>query len=185
MRRIPIIPTILVAAAVAVMIGLGIWQLQRAEWKEKLIARLEESDAYRPRSLACTVNAKPEVRAGRNVHGETGYRYLVPCEYVEGNSPGLQGVMLDIGWSKQPDLLPHVRESRVFTGIAAGGEEGAPPIVVLDEPIPPLQASGRPMSADLPNNHLFYALQWFFFALAAAIIYLLALRRRPELPERS
>ena len=38
MRRLPILPTIIVAAAVAVMIGLGIWQLQRAEWKNRLIA---------------------------------------------------------------------------------------------------------------------------------------------------
>ncbi|HEX6072551.1 MAG TPA: SURF1 family cytochrome oxidase biogenesis protein, partial [Sphingomicrobium sp.] len=35
-RRLPVIPTIVVAAAVAAMIGLGIWQLQRAHWKEGL-----------------------------------------------------------------------------------------------------------------------------------------------------
>ena len=33
-RRLPLIPTIFVAGAVAVMIGLGVWQLKRAEWKE-------------------------------------------------------------------------------------------------------------------------------------------------------
>ena len=31
MRRLPLIPTLVVAAAVATMIWLGIWQLQRAE----------------------------------------------------------------------------------------------------------------------------------------------------------
>ncbi len=31
---------------------------------------------------------------------------------------------------------------------------------------------------DLPNNHLAYAGQWFFFALTALVIYWLALRRR-------
>jgi cytochrome oxidase assembly protein ShyY1 len=29
-RRLPVLPTIIVAAAVALMIGLGIWQLQRS-----------------------------------------------------------------------------------------------------------------------------------------------------------
>ena len=29
-RRLPVIPTIIVLAAVALMIGLGVWQLQRA-----------------------------------------------------------------------------------------------------------------------------------------------------------
>ena len=36
--RLPLIPTLFVAAAVATMIGLGIWQLQRAAWKEALLA---------------------------------------------------------------------------------------------------------------------------------------------------
>jgi surfeit locus 1 family protein len=30
----------------------------------------------------------------------------------------------------------------------------------------------------MSNNHLLYAGQWFFFALAAAVIYVLALRRK-------
>ena len=38
-RRIPIVSTVVVLAAVATMIGLGVWQLQRKEWKEALIAR--------------------------------------------------------------------------------------------------------------------------------------------------
>jgi surfeit locus 1 family protein len=30
----------------------------------------------------------------------------------------------------------------------------------------------------LPNNHLMYAGQWFFFALTALVIYVLALRKK-------
>ena len=33
-RKLPLIPTILVALAVAAMIGLGIWQLERRKEKE-------------------------------------------------------------------------------------------------------------------------------------------------------
>jgi surfeit locus 1 family protein len=36
----------------------------------------------------------------------------------------------------------------------------------------------RPNPDDVPNNHMAYAVQWFLFAAAAAVIYLLALRKR-------
>ena len=39
-------------------------------------------------------------------------------------------------------------------------------------------AVGKPSGADVPNNHLAYAVQWFIFAAAALIIYILAVRRR-------
>src|SRR5205823_12604763 len=42
-RRLPITATLIVALAVAVMIGLGVWQLQRAKWKETLLARYEQA----------------------------------------------------------------------------------------------------------------------------------------------
>ena len=44
----PVIPTIVVAAAVAVMIGLGIWQLQRAKWKEGLLAQYAQAEKLPP-----------------------------------------------------------------------------------------------------------------------------------------
>ena len=47
-RRLPVIPTIIVAAAVALMIGLGVWQLQRAKWKEGLLARYAEAETLPP-----------------------------------------------------------------------------------------------------------------------------------------
>ena len=37
-QKLPIVPTILVALAVATMIGLGIWQLERRKEKEALLA---------------------------------------------------------------------------------------------------------------------------------------------------
>ena len=39
MRRVPIFATIVVLAAAAVMVALGVWQLQRLEQKEALLAR--------------------------------------------------------------------------------------------------------------------------------------------------
>ena len=52
------------------------------------------------------------------------------------------------------------------------------PRLVADPPVAGLQPMARPDPGDLPNNHLTYAGQWFFFALTALIIYVLALRRR-------
>src|SRR3546814_14749387 len=44
-RRWPLIPTLLVLAAVAVMIALGVWQLQRKSDKEALIALYQRNMA--------------------------------------------------------------------------------------------------------------------------------------------
>ena len=42
-RRLPIVPTLLVAIAVAVMVALGVWQLGRAEEKRALLDRYERA----------------------------------------------------------------------------------------------------------------------------------------------
>ena len=51
-------------------------------------------------------------------------------------------------------------------------------MLVADRPAPGLRASARPSPDTVSNNHLFYAAQWFFFAVAALVIYALALRKR-------
>ena len=198
MRRLPILPTILVAAAVAAMIGLGLWQLQRAQWKERVLAEyaaaasmpaldldplLERDASQLPplsfRRVLVTCRARdsvPQLRGGRSVSGQGGYSYFIPCR------PGASGLAgrlsLNAGWSAMPD--DDLRLS--FDGIAAGrlgmvGDEGR---IVLTSArgLPPLEASTAPRIEDIANNHLAYAIQWFFFAATAAIIYVLAVRRR-------
>ena len=49
-RRWPLIPTLLVLAAAAIMVALGVWQLQRKGEKEALIALYE-----RNRAMSATV----------------------------------------------------------------------------------------------------------------------------------
>ena len=162
--RLPVLPTLIVAAAVAVMIGLGVWQLERKEWKEALIA--EARGELRAQTYDCVIDAVPEVRAGRNRQGESGYRYIVPCN---------RSIKLDVGWSKRPDALPRVVLSGEVEAVAEIGDQA---LAVATAPVAPLAPSGLPSPDDIPNNHLFYAIQWFFFAAAAAVIYLLALRRK-------
>ncbi|MEL7219392.1 MAG: SURF1 family cytochrome oxidase biogenesis protein, partial [Pseudomonadota bacterium] len=50
--------------------------------------------------------------------------------------------------------------------------------VVAQEPMADLQPLAKPDPNDLPNNHLAYAGQWFFFALTALVIYAFALKSR-------
>jgi surfeit locus 1 family protein len=56
--------TVLSAAALAVLIGLGVWQLQRLQWKEGLIAEIEARTKAEPISLG---EAVMRARAGEDV----------------------------------------------------------------------------------------------------------------------
>ncbi|HEV2363212.1 MAG TPA: SURF1 family cytochrome oxidase biogenesis protein [Caulobacteraceae bacterium] len=57
MRRIPVGPTIVVALAALVLIGLGAWQLQRLRWKEALLARVAALAHAPPRPIAPVLRA--------------------------------------------------------------------------------------------------------------------------------
>ena len=48
-----------------------------------------------------------------------------------------------------------------------------------------LEAVAPPSLSSVPNNHRSYAIQWFAFALIAAIIYVLALRMRWKKEQRA
>ena len=73
MRRLPLIPTLVVAAAVAAMIGLGIWQLQRAAWKERLLAE------YAGAAALPAVDLDPLLDGGRPLPPLAFRRVLVTC----------------------------------------------------------------------------------------------------------
>ena len=64
--------------------------------------------------------------------------------------------------------------------MAAVSSVRSPPVGASSrpEPLAGLEPLAAPDPRDLPNNHLAYAGQWFFFALTALVIYILALRRR-------
>ena len=237
-RSVPIIPTIIVLAAVATMIGLGIWQLGRRAEKEALIARYEAAlaqqgesqllpgflldpsspEAAYTRTLQfCSDPEQGKVVSGRNSTGRSGWVRFVRCTigqqwpHTQSNCAALYDVFareiatpqpkavfvadcigpdvepdpfdsraprqaeIVLGWSKSPEAA---RWSGGFvTGtIVPAGEFGFK--IVADPPIAGLQPNAKPDPGDLPNNHLAYAAQWFFFALTALVIYVLALKRR-------
>ena len=197
MRRFPILATLVVAAAVATMIGLGVWQLQRAEWKERLLADFAAAAAQPPLDLdpllargaeppplsfrrvlvTCRFGrAAPELRGGAGRDGAGGYVYLLPCR------PGASGLAgrlrVNAGWSRMPDESLRPALDGLVAGTLGLVEPDGPITLVSAEAAPPLAPSAPPRLDTVANNHLLYAFQWFFFAAAAALIYGLALRRR-------
>lgn len=184
MKRIPILPTIIVAAAIATMIALGFWQLDRMGEKEALIARAEqatkteeevrfpgdpasrEAVMYRRTTVDCAIVQDITTTAGRSAIGVSGVAHRASCTLPTG-----EPVTIDLGFSRDP--TPVEWAGGEVTGIVAPGGR-----VVATEPAAGLDALAAPDPAALPNNHLAYAGQWFFFALTALVIYMLALRRR-------
>lgn len=203
MRRVPIIPTIIVIAAVATLIALGVWQLRRAEWKERLLTQYAAAEAmpavdldplldgrahlpplsFRRALVTCHArDVAPQVRAGRSAGDIPGQAYLIPCR------PGADGLagrlQVNAGWADRPDAASRLTLDGLVAGrLSVVGEDG-PVMLTAATAAPPLAPSQAAGIENIPNNHRLYAFQWFFFAAAAAVIYLLALRRRnaPKLP---
>jgi surfeit locus 1 family protein len=80
-----------------------------------------------------------------------------------------------LGWSRSPEVVGW-KGGFVAGTVVPTGELGFK--IVADPPLAGLEPMAKPDPGDLPNNHLAYAGQWFFFALTALVIYVLALRRR-------
>jgi cytochrome oxidase assembly protein ShyY1 len=190
MKKLPLIPTVVVAAAIAVMIGLGVWQLRRAGEKEALIDRYaaaagrppvawpaqpgrHEDLFYRRAAGFCTEVTGWRAIGGRNREGQAGWSHIAACRTGGLEGPGMQ---VDMGWSRDHRTPEGWRGGEVTGTIAPDRDHGIR--LISDAAAPGLQPSARPNPQDVPNNHMLYAWQWFFFALAAGVIYALALRRR-------
>lgn len=199
-RGFPVISTVIVVVSVAIMIGLGLWQLLiRLPEKEAQLAQLAGNPA-RPviafplapddrllfrRSEAVCRAVTGISRAGA---GNAGFRLIADCRTVAGPVIKVQlGTTRDpmkmvswaggavSGWvSHAPDSTPLV--ARLFD------HKPQQMLLVAETPVAGLTANTRPDVGMVPNNHLAYAGQWFFFAAIAAVIYVLALRRRRTPP---
>lgn len=191
-RRLPIVPTIVVALAVAALVALGVWQLDRAEWKERLVAQYARAEKlppitwptvptkdvepllFRHATGVCLRPVGNRAQAGENLRGEPGYVQIIDCMTgVEG-----PGMSVEVGWSKDPNakvswpgglvsgIIVPDRRSRIR--LVAGS---APPGLETSAPPPPT-------SSISPGRHRGYAATWFSLAAIALIIYGLALRKR-------
>ena len=197
MRRVPLVPTIVVTIAVAVMIALGLWQLLvRLPAKEAYLAQLaanpakppiafptlpDDSLLFRRSGVTCLSPVSTRIAGA----GAAGYRVIAKCR------TGAQrpGAVVQLGTTR--DAKATVRwPGGAVSGYLAHAPNNRPWIaslwdrtpqrlmLVADIPPPGLTRNTPPDVAAVPNSHLAYAGQWFFFAAVATIIYALAVRRR-------
>ncbi len=189
MKRLPLVPTLVVGLACATMVALGLWQLRRMNEKAALLARYEaaaslpvmaypaiplprELPLFRRASAYCLSVTGWRTKAGHNLQEETGWAHIADCSKgAEG--PGLA---VEVGWSRQPKA-PDWKVGPV-EGVITTDDTSMIRLVSAKALAPGLETSAPPSPANIPNNHWSYAIQWFAFALIAAVIYGLALMRR-------
>lgn len=202
MRRVPLLPTLVVALALAMMVALGLWQIRRAHWKDALLASYQASRnapdlygippglqpdgvAFRHAHVLCRVTTTATVIGGTDASGRTGFRNIVGCALIDGRT-----IMADLGLSAidAKPVLPAIGQPIQGRGLLVpddvlakrmfGETPVVPLLLVLDGGMPGLSASKPPSIETIPNNHISYAVQWFLFAAVALIIYGIALWKR-------
>jgi surfeit locus 1 family protein len=192
MKRIPLLPTLVVALAVATMIALGLWQLlDRHPQKQVYLAQLAGNPQRPPVAFPTAPDGRllfrrssgtclPPVSVRLAGAGKAGFRAIASC----GNDMLVQlGTTRDpnakVRWSGGP-VEGRIAQAPDARSLIGGLFDHSPPrpMLVLATPAAGLGPNPVPTIDAIPNNHLAYAGQWFFFAAGAALIYWLALRRR-------
>lgn len=207
-RRLPILPTLIVVAAALLMVRLGFWQLERRHEKAAVLARyaanatrpplpfialwpIDEADLYRRASATCLEVTGWKAMAGHDARGGTGWRHIAACRTgAEG-----PGITVDMGLSQS--AAPPRWSGGQVRGRVVWASAGQPlvarlfgaalpptPMIVNETAAPGLQPTANPDPGDIPNNHLSYAVQWFLFAGVAVAIYAIALWQRARRSQR-
>lgn len=148
MRRL-LVPAVSTVVMLAILLALGVWQLQRRAWKNDLLARIDaaehmpavpmpsEPDSFAKVRLDGTLRTDRQAFYGAEVrHDVLGSYLVVPLE-----RPGAPTVLVDLGWvpneRRTPFLLP------------TGAVEGF---------IHPAEHAGMFSGKDDPAKRLFYTL---------------------------
>jgi surfeit locus 1 family protein len=192
-KRFPLVSTLIVVLAIGTMIRLGFWQLDRRAEKEALIATFVRNTADREMSILPRVGQQFLFRraqfdcpyaGGAEVigAGQAGYRVITFCRGIGKIQLGTtrnpkQAVQWPggtvSGWiQSEPDSRSMIE--------AATDKQEPFLMLVADPPLAGLAPNPPAAPQDVPNNHLAYAVQWFLFAAIAAVIFLLATRRRRQ-----
>jgi surfeit locus 1 family protein len=193
-RRLPLISTLFVVAAVALLVRLGVWQLSQAERKQALLARYAAAEKlppvtwptvplkdgelplFRHATAACLRVVGQTAHGGENQSGEPGYVHILDCA-TGAEGPGLS---VEVGWAKNPDVRVQWPGGLV-SGIIVPDRRTRMRLVAASAPAG-LEPSKTPdvstVSPITPTIHRGYAATWFALALAALVIYWLAVVRR-------
>jgi surfeit locus 1 family protein len=231
-QRFELVPAIAAVIGIAILIGLGVWQIQRLHWKEGILARVAALENAPPQPLepllaqaaaggdvdyhrveaACPdLETGPYLRLYAVWQGYGGYRIIAACPTAAGPYRAIlvdrgfiaQGLALSGGRPLAGPIVGVLRKGDARNFVTPANQTGqnlwywrdipamaralgvsapAPSFLMLERPAPP---PGGPtpaaIPADIPNNHLEYAITWFGLALALAGVYLASLltgRRR-------
>ena len=174
-RRVPVFATLVVALAVAAMVALGAWQLQRRSEKAALLARYatnvsageiafpqhsDDTVLFRRAHLVCASPIRFSSDGGRHARGGTGWRQIARC----GDPARGAGPVVQLGLSDDPHARPNWPGGNAY-GYVSYAPDHAPLIANLFGATP----KSLMLVADPPLGA---------FAAIATVIYGLALRRR-------
>jgi surfeit locus 1 family protein len=132
-RRGILEPTIFAVVGIAILAGLGIWQLDRKAWKENLIAAMTERLAHAPADLPAR-DRWAHLLAEREEFARVGF----PAEFL----PGQEALVYSAGSALRPD----VQGPGYFVFAPARLAGGS--LVIVDRGFVPLDRKDAPSRAD-------------------------------------
>lgn len=196
-----IFPVLLGLIGAAILCWLGIWQMQRLEWKEGKLAEIEarlaaddvglpidpvfENDNYRgvevggqlvgpelhvltslkPSGPGFRVIRKLELLDDRHILVDLGYVPEVNKSAERSNGAVfVQGNLIwpdeTDGFTPEPNLERNIWFARDVEKMAAA--LGTQPLMVAARSfVPEIETTPMPVSVNIPNDHLQYAITWF------------------------
>jgi len=229
--RLRLAPTLITVVIVLTCLALGVWQLDRLQWKRGVIAEREAAivapPVAPPRSLAEArgMQFRRVMAEGVFLHdkeiflgatsprgGEAGFDVLTPLREAEGDivfinrgfvpsqlkdpktraAGQLEGRVRIAGLLRLPRqekpgrFLPDNRADINYwfwvdlpAMAAADGLDNVAPFYIEADatPNPGGWPLGKPASAELPNNHLQYAITWFSLAAGMLVVYIVSQRQ--------
>jgi len=203
-------PLVFGILGIALLISLGVWQVQRLAWKEAILADIEAKLA----APAVAIPASPDpavdqylrvLAAGSIEPGElhvftaapgggAGYRIIVPFLLEDGrrilldrglvadtakNAPRRLGAIAvegSLAWPRETDRFtsPPDREANIWFArdvpLMAEALGTLPLMLVTAASDDSTGPTPMPVTVNIPNNHLQYAVTWFGLALVWAVM---------------
>jgi len=191
MRRLPILSTLLVLAAVGVMIALGLWQLDRKAQKEAMLARYavaqtlsaevpwpsnpaeQELALFRRTTLDCRVAGKDAPLAGYDRRGTVGWAHTVTCELPNGARAETAGT-----W---PRVTAYPRMAELAQALSVDSRRLESRVLLLDEQAAAGFQRGWKPFVKGPEQNWSYAIQWWSFAILLLVLYVVMnLKKRSD-----
>lgn len=133
-KRFPVVLTVLTVAMLAVLIALGVWQVQRLHWKEGLLSASSRSGQMPPAPvdevlasgapefrkvlMVCRgLNTAPFVTLRSIEEGQPGYRLVSACPLSDGSTVMVDRGFIAEGFEARPVERDDADMPVAFTGV--------------------------------------------------------------------